>query len=117
GFQDYEFPLATPYDALMAEMGLPAVPASGQQVLFLLSSGIKDGSKCLRLDGGCLLANCEPTNTMATICATNTYLDENGDLDFEPDHLRIESRLVAIESMTVELTLLDGQIATLFETV
>lgn len=117
GFQDYEFPLATPYDSLLGEMGLPAVPVSGQQVLFLLSSGIRDGSKCFRFDGGCLLVDCEPTNGLATICATDSYLNEDGDLDFDPDHLKVEARLVAIESLAAELTLLNGQIPTLLETI
>jgi hypothetical protein len=117
GLQDYEPPDATPYDALLTEMGLPAPPGTGQEVLFLLSSGIKDGSKCIRLDGGCLLADCNPTTGQATICSTDSYLDDDGNLDFEPDHLLLEARLIGDEGFTAELTLLDGTIPSLLETV
>ncbi len=117
GLQDYELPEATPYDDLLTELGLPTGGETGTQILFLLSSGIKNGTRGFRLDGGTLLADCEPTSGLATINNNEIYRDEDGYLDFEPDHLLVEARLVADESITAELTLLDGQIESLMETV
>lgn len=117
GLQDYDLPEATVYDDLLDGLGLPAGGATGTQVLFLLSSGIRDGSKAFRLDGGTLLADCEPTVGRTTLSALEVYRDEDDRLDFEPDHLRLEVRFVGEEEFSAELTLLDGQIGSLLETV
>lgn len=117
GTQDYTPPDATSYDMLLDALGLPAGAGTGTEVLFLLSSGIRDGSRGFRLDGGCLLVDCGTSGTAGTtLCGNDVYRDEDGLLDFEPDHLNVEAILVADEPLTVQLQLLDGQIPSLLET-
>lgn len=117
GLQDYDLPESTLYDDLLTSLGTPSGAVTGTQVLFLLGSGIRDDSTGFRLDGGCLLVDCEPTLGRTSLCAYEVYRDNDGLLDFEPDHLEIETALTAEESMAIELTLLDGTIGSLLETI
>lgn len=116
GFQDYEAESNT-YADILAGLGVPTNDASDTQVLFLLSSGIKDGSRGWRLDGGCRVLSCSATADADPLCALDVYLDEDGEYDFSPDHLELDLNLKLEESMTVELTQLDGAIPTTLETV
>lgn len=113
GPQDYDAPTPGTYDDLLSALGMPDLPSTSTQVLFLLSSGIKDGSHCYRLDAGTSVA----VEGGTILDATQVYRDEDDLLDFDPDHLRVEARLVAVESFKAETMLLNAQIPSLLELV
>ncbi len=116
GFLPYQPSDPTIYDDLLAALDLPPGAASGTPYLFRLSSGLRDGSMGLRLDGGCSVADCGPTAAQTPLCALTQYLDEDGFYDFEPDHLQADVRLLMVEELTVVVTQLDGTIPSLLET-
>lgn len=116
GWQDVEPDDPWTYATLLAGLGLPTPIDTATQILFLLSSGIRDSSKAYRLDGGCLLAGDEPTAGLSTLCSTDPYLDSDGRFDFDPDQAVVIPRMVLTESEVYETTLLDGTIGSLLET-
>jgi len=77
------------------------LPAS---YLFFMNSGIRDGSRGLRLDCDCLAAPCGPTDPEPTC-----------DISETPDNLVVESRLVLPEQVPVCEFLMDGTIPSMFE--
>lgn len=115
GFQDYEAE-ENEYADVLEGLGVPANSESDTQVLFLLSSGVRDGTRGWRLDGGCTVLSCTETAASDTLCALDSYLNPDGEYDFSPDHLELDVRMKLEESFTAELTQLDGAIPTLMET-
>jgi hypothetical protein len=107
------------YDDILDAIGIPSQSGTGApaQVLFLLGSGIRSATeKAYRLDGGCLVIGCDVTAIGGILCSTDKYLDEDGLYNFEPDHLQVEARLLAIEEVATDMKLLDASIPSLLET-
>ncbi len=121
------------YDDIFEALGLDTSASGITNYLFTLGSGIRD-SNDIRLDCGCLLVDCDSTGeptanhgmiyggtlgdfVRQTICSASMFLDENGNYDWETDHLRITARLVAEEDLSVKSIRLDGTIPTLLETI
>lgn len=115
GFQDYESE-GNVYADVFDGLGVPTNAESVTQVLFLLSSGIRDASRGWRLDGGCTVLACTETAAADALCALDAYVTPDGDYDFSPDHLELDVRMKLQESFTAELTQLTGTIGTLMET-
>jgi hypothetical protein len=108
------------YADLLINLGLSPVGVTGapSNVLFFLGSGIRaQNEKAFRLDAGCLLVNCNPTNSLEPLCSISSYLDQDGQYDWEPDHLDLELRLLEIEQVNTDVILLDGTITSLMEMV
>lgn len=106
------------YDDLLFGLGLIEIDGTDApaEILFFLGSGIRDRSvQALRLDAGCELVGCDGGSQ--PICSVDSYLDQYGQYDWEPDHLVVNSTLLAVETVGAELRLLDGSIGTLMETV
>jgi hypothetical protein len=90
------------------------------QILFLLISGIRDGSDAYRVDCGCSSIDCSGTGThpsgpIVLECNADLFIDQEGDRDFHSDHTEIVPRMVLEESIGVHNNLLDGEIPSLFE--
>jgi hypothetical protein len=102
------------YPDVLQSLGMPPVDTSPIQVLFLLSSGIRV-EKGYRLDGGCLALDCDAAASPNTLCAMDSYNDEDGLLDIEPDHLLLETRLKLDEKIDIMTIMLDGTIPSLIE--
>jgi len=98
---------------------------TGTEALFFLISGIRVGQG-VRLSCGCSVVQCDDaTGTEFTgqpesrilECSADHYLDEDGQYDFNSDHLTIESTLVADDKIGVYCNKLDGSIPSMFELV
>ena len=108
------------YDNILICLGVPTLSGTGapSTLLVLLGSGIQDGSEeSLRLDCGCLLVDCDPSVEGDTICSADTFLDDDGDYDWNCDHLQMDLNLLEIEPIGVCSIQVDGTIPTLLETV
>jgi hypothetical protein len=106
------------YEAVFDGLGIPSqngTDAPGD-VLFLLGSGIRI-ERGVRLDGGCLLASCDETADGDALCTMDQMLNDDGDYDFDPDHLTVEACMLNVEEIGVASVLLDGSISSLLETV
>lgn len=72
--------------------------------LFLLNSGIRDGSQGIRMDCDCLIAPCGSTNP-----------EPECNIQETPDDLAIDTRLILSETSSTCEFLMDGTIPTMFE--
>lgn len=109
------------YADVMAGLGLEINPsASMTQFLFTCGSGIRIESG-LRLDCGCLIFGMEenPTTNLISnsICSSSIYLDQDGEYDWNSDHIRTYPKLSLYESAECEVLMLDGTVNSLLETV
>jgi hypothetical protein len=102
------------YPDVLFILGMPNVDLTPTQVLFLLGSGIR-AEKGYRLDAGCLVLGCDLTAAGGTLCTIDSYRDEDGLLDVEPDQLLVEARLKPQEEIGVETIMLDSSIPSLIE--
>lgn len=112
-------PEATIYDDALNALGLPSI-TSNPNLTFLLRSGILIESG-LRLDGGCLLLNSEATTTRQSLCSLESYLNDDNDYDFSPDHMSVTPYLTYEDSLDVKMLTLNKStgisINTLLETI
>lgn len=117
GFQPYtQVDIGTGlYNEVLLGLGIPSLDGTDlpTEALFFLNSGIRNSQeRAYRLDAGCSLVDCAISGSQ--ICSTNVFL--NGDhYDWEPDHLQLELKLAADESIGVETHLLNGEIGSLLE--
>jgi len=125
------------YDALFEGLGLDATPivGTGTTYLFTLGSGIRN-SRDIRLDCGCLLVDCDFTGepdafgiinnaredavtfsdlVKQSICSATPFINEDGQYDWDYDHLRVLPRMVLDEEIGTCTVQLDGTIPTLLE--
>lgn len=110
------------YSGFLDAAGVPYdLNPTSTQVLFLLISGIRDGSDAYRLDCGCVAVDCSGTGT-GTHPAGPIVLECNADLfrdpvypDWHTDHLETVPLMILEESIGVHSYFLDGQIPSLFE--
>ncbi len=88
--------------------------------LFTLGSGIHENYG-YRLDCGCSIFGMTDNTTAGdiddTICSSSVYKDENGEYDWEHDHLRIAANIMLYETTDVKSIALDGAIGSLLETI
>jgi hypothetical protein len=92
-------------------------------VWFQLGSGLLIGDG-IRLDCGCQVVGCGETvsgtaglGVEEAICSTDLYIDQDGDYDFNCDHLEIQRNMTLVEPIGVCSTTLDGTIPSLLELV
>lgn len=123
GYQDYDgedIGRSGLYDDIFEGLGLETLATTGTKYLFTLGSGIRD-SRDIRLDCGCSLAGCDETNstlgdlTKQTICSSSIFIDENGQYDWDGDHLRVIPKMTLEEEVGAYSIQLDGSIPTLLE--
>lgn len=118
GEQNYNGEDFSNWSEVLDGLGMPVSAGTGLDILFLLGSGIRDiGQPTFRLDCGCLLAGCDETIDGDTICSSDLFLDEDGNYDWECDHLQLELRLKMVEEVGACSTQLDGTIPSLLEVV
>lgn len=101
------YPCVVGPQALTPEVGGPflgPVPVLPATYLFLMNSGIRDGSRGVRLDCDCLAAPCGLTDPEPTCDVSDT-----------PDQLVAESRLVLPETVSICEFLMDGTIPSMIE--
>lgn len=116
GSQDYNGEDFSDWSEVLDGLGMPTSVGTGLDIIFLLGSGIRDSdTKTFRLDCGCLLAGCDETIDGDTICNADLFLDDDGNYDWEPDHLQLELRLKMVEEMGACSIRLDGTIGSLLE--
>lgn len=110
------------YDEVMIGLGVPTISGteSPAQLLIFLRSGIRS-EQGLRLDCGCLLADCNsPTNgyeSAEAICSADIFLDDLNDYDWDMAHIQVNSRMLLSEPVGACSVQLDGSIGSLLETV
>lgn len=104
------------YEEVLSGLGITFFDTSIPNSLFTFGSGIRFES-AIRLDCGCLLAPCDVTSDGSTICSSSLYLDDDGQYDWNPDHVQIELRLLEIDKIGAHSYQLDGEIPSLLETV
>jgi hypothetical protein len=120
------------YDDVLDALGVPGLGTTDQpsELLFQCGSGILDppsvndpdlgvGGYALRLDCGCLLISCDSTEAAPgdSICSADIFVDENGEYDWDCDHLLVETRLIGEELIGTCSHQLTGEIPSLLETV
>jgi hypothetical protein len=106
------------FDEIFDSIGVPRRDSTAStNVLILLSSGIRS-EKGIRLDCGCLLFDCDQTeeSDMTAICSVGLFLN-NGEYEWEGDHIQMESTMKLDQNLEIGSMLLDGSIGSLLETV
>jgi hypothetical protein len=105
------------FDEIFQALGMPYDSSTDPNILlFLLGDGILSESG-LRLDCGCAIVNCDGTDSSETICALSHFIDQDGELDWNPDHIDILSRMKLEETHGIRSMCLDGSIGSLLELV
>ena len=109
------------FSSLLEGLGLTSGTESITSYLFTCNSGIRITTDH-RLDCGSLTLDCGGTsNTQGlayeSIDHAAIFLDENGDYDWDTDHLRYDYRQLNVEEYNCETRNLDGSIPTLLELV
>lgn len=90
------------------------------QILFLLISGIRDGSDAYRVDCGCVAVDCDtgtgthPSGPIVLDCNADLFRDPLNP-DWHTDHVEVVPLMVLEETIGVHNYLLDGEIPSLFE--
>lgn len=102
------------WSEVLVGLDMPDEIVTSETVLFKLGSGIRSTTG-IRLDCGCLLADCDFTSATDSICSADLFIDSDGEYDWNPDHLELEIRLRSDEQIGVCSTLIDGTIPTLLE--
>lgn len=90
---------------------------SSAQVLFTWISGIRH-TTAHRFDCGCLVPSSTDTTTpeqLSLPCTMDSYIDQYGDLDFNPDHIIIEPSVKLEEQIGTHCFRLNGEIKTMFD--
>lgn len=109
------------YSDLFEAMGVPFnQDPTDTQVLFLLISGIRDGSDTYRFDCGCLLVDCgtagtHPGGPILLDCNADLFVDQEGSRDYNADQLSVIPRVVLEETVGVHSYFFDGEIPSFFE--
>lgn len=115
GFQNYSLEDVGDFFDVLDSLGLPLIGTDTPiSLLFFLGSGILVESG-LRLDCGCSLVDCGTESSGEALCGVGLFVDENGDYDWDCDHLNIEQRIMLDESIGVCDRVLDGSIQSLLE--
>lgn len=110
------------YDQVLEDLGLDLTPPStGTVYLFRLNSGILAQEQAYRLDCGCLVANCDSTDStseaeLTTICSNSLFVDNDGEMDWDTSHVSLHPVLSLQESVGVSTIQCDGLISSMLET-
>lgn len=103
------------YESVLIDLGMP-VASSDVDLLFKFNSGIYDENVANhRMDCGCNVSTCDLTVDEDIVCSSDSFVDQNGDLDWNPDHLELHKRLVFEESFSVFDIRHDGEIPSFLE--
>lgn len=104
------------FDEVLTCLGVPTLDGTDapSTILVLLSSGIRS-ELGLRLDCGCLLIDCDTTSEGETICSSDLFLDDDGEYDWDCDHIQVEPRIVLNEPIGACSINLDATIPSLLE--
>lgn len=111
------------YDEVLEGLGLSLTPPStGTVYLFRLCSGIRSEEQAYRLDCGCLIANCDPTDStsmpeLSTICSNSLFVDNDGEMDWDTAQVSLHPALVLHESTGISTIQCDGLISSMLETI
>lgn len=120
-YDDLDLGRAGLYQDLFEALDIPGISFAGTggtnsiELLFYLGSGIKDGSLGVRLDCGCQVAADAGTTDQRLGCATDLYLTQNDDYDFDGDHIIMLRNLAPEDQLDAGPYLLDGSIPSLME--
>lgn len=107
------------YEELFAALGVPGVTfgqtggTGGTELLFKLGSGIRDGSRGLRLDCGCNVA--DVTASALLPCSADLFLDQDSERDFSGDQVWVHRNMVLEENAAIGPYVLDGSIPSMLE--
>lgn len=115
GYQNYEdvnIGRSGQYEDIFTGLGLDTAYESGTQYLFTLGSGIRI-EKGVRLDCNCAVAGCGPELN----CGLESFKDDDGQYDWNMDHIKIIPSMVLNEKIGTKNYTLDGSIPTLLELV
>ncbi len=107
------------FTELFTALGVPGIEldeTGSSTLLFYLSSGIRTGELGTRLDCGCQVPVENTANTRLP-CASDLYLNQDGQYEFEGDLLTIQRIMVLDERLGVGPYMLDGSIPSLMELV
>lgn len=105
---------------ILDAIGLPRTLSSNNEISCKFGSGILDRSvQTLRFDCGCLLAGCDGTLSLdeGTICSADTFIDSDGNYDWEPDHLNVELKLKLEETIGTCSAQFNGSIPSFLEVI
>lgn len=104
------------FDEVLDGLGVPSFSGTAPTLLFLLGDGIRSESG-LRLDCGCSLISCDGTEDVGTICSADSFIDQDGEYDWNPDHIHVLPYLKLEERRGIRSMYLDGSIGSLLELV
>lgn len=110
------------FTELFEALGIPGIEFGGTggsmsaTLLFYLSSGIRTGELGVRLDCGCQVP-VENTAHTRLPCASDLYLNQDGQYEFDGDLLTIQRVMLLEERLGVGPYMLDGSIPSLMELV
>lgn len=104
------------YTELFTALGVESSANTADSILFLLGSGIliEYGH---RLDCGCQVVDCNPSDGGETLCSANIFLDSDGDYDWGHDHVIVDNVAVLEEKIGACSDQLSGNIKNLLELV
>jgi hypothetical protein len=119
GYQDYndaDLGRNGLYTELFTALGVEASANTADSILFLLGSGIlvEYGH---RLDCGCQVVDCNPSDGNETICSANIFLDNDSYYDWDHDHIIVDNVAVLEEKIGTCSNQLSGNIENLLELV
>jgi hypothetical protein len=124
GFQNYDgedLGRGGLFDDFIAQSEIPVSSGTGLSMLFYLISGIRHTTG-VRLDCGCSVVDCgtNVTEELVTLpCATDVYLDQDGERDWNCDQIEYVPSIVAggdgDDEIGVHCNRLNGAIPSLFE--
>jgi len=105
------------YNELFLGMGLLLDNVTDVRSIFLLGSGIKDGTLGYRLDCDCDILDCGYTDStrLQSLCQSDLFVDQDGDRDWGFDQLEYTPAMILQESVGVNSFRLNGEIPSLFE--
>lgn len=105
------------YSDVLDGLGVPSYDETeSPHLMFLLGDGILSGSG-MRLDCGCSLISCDGTEEIGTICSADDFIDQDGEYDWNPDHIHMLPYMKLEEQQGIRSMYLDGTIGSLLELV
>lgn len=114
-YQGEDISRAGLYGEVLNALGVPTYGGTEtMSLLFLLGDGILSESG-LRLDCGCSLISCDGTEEIGTICSADDFIDQDGEYDWNPDHIHILPYMKLEEHQGIRSMCLDGTIGSLLE--
>jgi hypothetical protein len=97
------------YDEVLVGLGRPVEGFLSIELYYHCNTGILDGSKGYRLDGGTLAVN-GASFAESAYSSMSKYLDSYGEYDYSSDRVNTSVRLALVEKIGAALLFLDGQL-------